>query len=104
VPNDALACAGEQQAYAEQRQPILDQYVAQCKKDADCASALLNTPCEQTCVAALADLAPALASDLAALSCATCPLQPPVSLRPGGHCPPPSCVNGVCTLPALAAK
>ncbi|MEP7053197.1 MAG: hypothetical protein ABJB12_22725 [Pseudomonadota bacterium] len=104
VPNDPALCASQQQAYVEQRQPIVDQYVALCTEDADCSSALLNTPCEQTCVATLRESAPAFVADLAALACPGCPLQPPVSLRPGGQCPPATCLNGLCMLGAWAEK
>ncbi len=98
VPNDAALCATQQQAYADQSVPITMEYAVECKKDADCASALVNTPCAQSCVAALTDSAPAFAADLSALSCPACPLQPPVSLRPGGHCGPAMCLKGLCTL------
>ena len=103
VPDDAVACAAQLQAYIEQRQPIYDQYVAPCKKDADCASALLNTSCEQSCVAAVTDSVPDLVADLAALTCPACPLQPPVSVRPRGQCAPASCVKGLCVVGTLAS-
>lgn len=104
VPNDAALCTAQQQTYAEQREPVAEQYLAQCKKDADCASALVNTPCEQGCVAALAASTPAFVADLSALACPACPLQPPVSIRPTGHCASATCLKGLCIVGALASK
>lgn len=104
VPNDAALCTSQQLTYADQRAAILQQYVAACKKDTDCASALVNTPCAQSCVAALTDSAPALAADLSAVTCTACPLQPPVSVRPDGHCAPATCLNGLCMVGASGTK
>ena len=104
VANDAALCASQQQLYAAQREPIVEQYIAACKKDADCASAFINTPCEQSCIAALTVSASALAADLTALTCPACPLQPPVSVRPEGHCAPATCLKGLCIVGALASK